>query len=64
MFQQQQSVEENMSILTCASGEASANSSANRTETHEPPAKKKRNLPGNPGLMSCNLFSIQSLFNN
>ncbi|XP_027335364.1 protein indeterminate-domain 11-like isoform X2 [Abrus precatorius] len=60
MFQQQV-VEENMSNLTSASGEASA-SSGNRTEigtsypqqylvqpqTQTPPAKKKRNLPGNP----------------
>ncbi|XP_020227630.1 protein indeterminate-domain 7 [Cajanus cajan] len=60
--QQQQVVEENMSNLTSASGEASA-SSGNRTElgtstypqqylapppTQTQPAKKKRNLPGNP----------------
>lgn len=69
--QEQQSlvVEENMSNLTSASGEASANSSGNRTEvdakfsqqyfassqtqTHdETPAKKRRNLPGNPGSFS------------
>jgi hypothetical protein len=62
--------EENMSNLTSASGEASANSSGNRneigtnnyhqqylapsqsTQTHDdaPPPKKRRNLPGNPGL--------------
>ncbi|RDY11780.1 Protein indeterminate-domain 7, partial [Mucuna pruriens] len=61
MFNQQQVVEENMSNLTSASGEASA-SSGNRTEigtsypqqylapppTQTQPAKKKRNLPGNP----------------
>ncbi|TKY64362.1 indeterminate-domain 11 [Spatholobus suberectus] len=59
--QQQPVVEENMSNLTSASGEASA-SSGNRTEigtsypqqylapppTQTQPAKKKRNLPGNP----------------
>lgn len=48
-----------MSNLTSASGEASANSSANiienfsaqQTQTHdEAPSKKRRNLPGNPGL--------------
>ncbi|KAL5579480.1 hypothetical protein UlMin_011922 [Ulmus minor] len=62
LFQQQQKiVDENMSNLTSASGEASV-SSGNRTEigtnySHQyfapptqtqPPAKKKRNLPGNP----------------
>ncbi|XP_061371075.1 protein indeterminate-domain 11-like [Gastrolobium bilobum] len=67
MFQQEQQqqqplVEENMSNLTSASGEASA-SSGNRTEIGtsypqqhlaspptqtQPPLKKKRNLPGNP----------------
>ena len=53
--------EENMSNLTSASGEASV-SSGNRAENgsnypqqHAPtnqtqPVKKKRNLPGNPGL--------------
>ncbi|XVF86815.1 hypothetical protein PTKIN_Ptkin18bG0072900 [Pterospermum kingtungense] len=60
--QQQQALEENMSNLTSASGEASV-SSGNRTEagtncpqqyftTPSPPqtqpVKKKRNLPGNP----------------
>ncbi|XP_022724638.1 protein indeterminate-domain 7-like [Durio zibethinus] len=59
--QQQQALEENMSNLTSASGEASA-SSGNRTEagtnypqqyfSTPPPrtqlVKKKRNLPGNP----------------
>jgi len=64
--QQQQVVEENMSNLTSASGEASA-SSGNRTEigtnylapppTQTQPAKKKRNLPGNPGLFSCIPYS-------
>jgi hypothetical protein len=64
--------EENMSNLTSASGEASANSSGNRneigtnnyhqqylapsqsTQIHDeaPPPKKRRNLPGNPGLLS------------
>ncbi|GAV90567.1 zf-C2H2_jaz domain-containing protein [Cephalotus follicularis] len=57
---QQQLVEENMSNLTSASNEASV-SSGNRTETgtnypqqyfapqaESQPAKKKRNLPGNP----------------
>ena len=74
MFQQQQVVEENMSNLTSASGEASV-SSGNRTEigtgssypqtqqvqqqylvpptqSQTQPMKKKRNLPGNPGLFS------------
>ncbi|KAK7294354.1 hypothetical protein RJT34_17243 [Clitoria ternatea] len=62
--QQQQVVvvEENMSNLTSASGEASVSSSGNRTEigtsysqqhlappqSQTQPAKKKRNLPGNP----------------
>ncbi|GMI73035.1 indeterminate(ID)-domain 7 [Hibiscus trionum] len=59
--QKQQALEENMSNLTSASGEASV-SSGNRTEvgTHYPqqyfatpppqpqPVKKKRSLPGNP----------------
>ncbi|XP_031284607.1 protein indeterminate-domain 7-like [Pistacia vera] len=50
-------VEENMSHLTCTSGEVSASSSS-RVETgtmytqastdQAPPPKKKRNLPGNP----------------
>ena len=66
--QQQQGLEENMSNLTSASGEASV-SSGNRTEagTNYPqqyfttpppqtqPVRKKRNLPGNPGLGS-NLY--------
>ena len=62
---QQQVVEENMSNLTSASGEASV-SSGNRTEIGtnysqqyfappptqtQPVVKKKRNLPGNPGLV-------------
>ena len=65
VLKQQQVVEENMSNLTSASGEASA-SSGNRTEigtnypqqylppppTQTQPPKKKRNLPGNPGLFS------------
>ncbi|XVE51939.1 hypothetical protein DITRI_Ditri02bG0080600 [Diplodiscus trichospermus] len=58
--QQQQALEENMSNLTSASGEASV-SSGNRTEagsnfpqqfftapSQSQPVKKKRNLPGNP----------------
>ena len=64
--QQQQGLEENMSNLTSASGEASV-SSGNRTEAGtnypqqyvstatpqtQPVNKKKRNLPGNPGLGS------------
>lgn len=59
--QQQQAVDENMSNLTSASGEAASVSSGNRTEigTNYPqyfapppqtqPLKRKRNLPGNPG---------------
>ncbi|XP_061370312.1 protein indeterminate-domain 7-like [Gastrolobium bilobum] len=62
--QQQPVVEENMSNLTCASGEASVSSGNNRTEigtsypqqynlappepTQTQPVKRKRNLPGNP----------------
>ncbi|KAK8675827.1 hypothetical protein V6N13_033890 [Hibiscus sabdariffa] len=48
--QKQQVLEENMSNLTSASGEASV-SSGNRTEVgtnYAQPVKKKRNLPGNP----------------
>jgi hypothetical protein len=56
-------VEENMSNLTSASGEAgsvssnpqsfvSPNSHPNPNPTPNPnPAKKKRNLPGNPGIL-------------
>ncbi|XP_068648063.1 protein indeterminate-domain 7-like [Aristolochia californica] len=58
VIQQQVVMEENMSNLTSASGEASV-SSGNRAENgnsyqqsyaspNPPPAKKKRNLPGNP----------------
>ncbi|RWR78090.1 protein indeterminate-domain-containing protein [Cinnamomum micranthum f. kanehirae] len=58
LIQQQPVVEENMSNLTSASGEASV-SPGNRAEneniyqqssaaTNPPPVKKKRNLPGNP----------------
>lgn len=61
----QPAVDENMSNLTSASGEASV-SSGNRPETGtnypqyfapppqttQPAAKKKRNLPGNPGNKS------------
>lgn len=79
MFQQQQVVEENMSNLTSASGEASA-SSGNRTEigtsssypqvqqqylvppTQSQPMKKKRNLPGNPGLFSTFFFFCFNMF--
>lgn len=72
---QQPVMEENMSNLTSASGEASV-SSGNRTEIgtnysqqffappptqSTQPLKKKRNLPGNPGLKLCNLL-IYSLF--
>ncbi|KAM7480564.1 hypothetical protein LguiA_028777 [Lonicera macranthoides] len=60
--QQQPFIEENLSNLTCASGETSVSSAGNRTENcsiypHQyftpslnqtPPPKKKRNLPGNP----------------
>lgn len=64
LFQQQQRVvDENMSNLTSASGEASVSSSGNRAEIgtnnfpqqyfasppQSQPPKKKRNLPGNPG---------------
>ncbi|KAL9304362.1 hypothetical protein ACSQ67_021625 [Phaseolus vulgaris] len=70
VLKQQQVVEENMSNLTSASGEASA-SSGNRTEigtnypqqylppppTQTQPPKKKRNLPGNPGLFSYSLLA-------
>ena len=68
LFQQQQQqsrVDENMSNLTSASGEASVSSSGNRAEIginnfpqqyfasptapQSQPPKKKRNLPGNPG---------------
>lgn len=80
MFQQQQVVEENMSNLTSASGEASV-SSGNRTEigtsssypqvqqqylvppTQSQPMKKKRNLPGNPGLFSTFFFFCFVLMN-
>jgi len=76
MFQQQQQqvVEENMSNLTSASGEASV-SSGNRTEIGtnssypqvqqqylvpqtQQPIKRKRNLPGNPGLFSSFFFKF------
>lgn len=73
MFQQQQPVvEENMSNLTSASGEASV-SSGNRNEIAanypqqyfaptttqtQPPLKKKRNLPGNPGFISQFKFIV------
>lgn len=77
MFQQQLQqpvVEENMSNLTCASGEASV-SSGNRTEIgtsysqqyfappppQTQPAKKKRNLPGNPGLSPSRYINTASL---
>lgn len=70
--QQQQAVEENMSNLTSASGEASV-SSGNRNEigTNYPPqqyfatpptqtqtqsVKKKRNLPGNPGFIHTYIY--------
>ncbi|KAK3220505.1 hypothetical protein Dsin_014475 [Dipteronia sinensis] len=49
--QQQQALEENMSNLTSASGEASASYNSHQApalEAQPPPAKKKRNLPGNP----------------
>lgn len=62
LFQQQaQAMEENLSNLTSASGEASA-CSGNRSDqlpvdysggqyfSVPPPPKKKRNLPGNPGF--------------
>lgn len=67
---QHQAVDENMSNLTSASGEASV-SSGNRTEigTNYPqyfapppqssqPPKKKRNLPGNPGKQIINITRI------
>ena len=57
-------MDENMSNLTSASGEVSA-SSGSRIETgaakhpqhsfdstNQPPPKKKKNLPGNPGFRS------------
>lgn len=59
-------VDDNMSNLTCASGEISASSSRHESSAGNfynqqtsasinqapppPPLKKKRNLPGNPGL--------------
>lgn len=67
LFQQQQGVllDENMSNLTSASGEAVSVSSGNRIEigaqqkyfvntaavpqNTQPAVKKRRNLPGNPG---------------
>lgn len=50
-------VDENMSNLTCASGDLSAsanssirNESSSSTHQQQPTQKKKRNLPGNPGI--------------
>lgn len=61
LFQQQaQAMEENLSNLTSASGEASACSGNHSDQiptnysgqyfSTPPPPKKKRNLPGNPGF--------------
>lgn len=55
--QHQQVLEENMSNLTSASGDQASVSSGNHQQYFaspppsqvQPSAKKKRNLPGNPG---------------
>lgn len=55
-------VDENMSNLTCASGDLSAsanssirNESSSSTHQQQPTQKKKRNLPGNPGIYNSHL---------
>lgn len=74
LSQQQQQVvmEENLSNLTSASGEATASvSSANKNEfpnqyftpqtQQPPPPKKKRNLPGNPGKIFHHLIDSDTM---
>jgi hypothetical protein len=60
--QQQQVMEENMSNLTSASGEASEIGTSYSQEQYLAPptqtVKKKRNLPGNPGLFSTSFFNF------
>jgi hypothetical protein len=60
--QQQQVMEENMSNLTSASGEASEIGTSYSQEQYLAPptqtVKKKRNLPGNPGLFSTFFFQF------
>lgn len=48
-------VDESMSNLTSASNEASISSTSNNPA--QPAAKKKRNLPGNPGMYVIILFT-------
>lgn len=64
--QQQQLLDENMSNLTSQSGTelASVSSGNIRAEANyqaqaqaQPPAKKKRNLPGNPGSLFLSIFT-------
>lgn len=59
-------VDENMSNLTCASGDLSAsanssirNESSSSTHQQQPTQKKKRNLPGNPGIYIYALILIK-----
>lgn len=56
-------VDENLSVLTCASGQVTRNEATDPLYSHHssastnqpppppPPSKKKRNLPGNPGIV-------------
>ncbi|RWV82231.1 hypothetical protein GW17_00056286, partial [Ensete ventricosum] len=63
IIQQHQLVDESMSNLTSASGEASvsSNQQSSFASPNPNPTKKKRNLPGNPGFATrppSSLFAL------